>query len=74
MHTPDWGTAGGAPTNLPIDTVKYDYVKNTNIYDAIIDNQIYYYQTSKTIDEFKLANGGIPVGTSRTVCMESSRV
>ena len=27
------------------------------IYDAIIDNQIYYYQTSKTIDEFKLANG-----------------
>ena len=57
MHTPDWGTAGGAPTNLPIDTVKYDYVKNTNIYDAIIDNQIYYYQTSKTIDEFKLANG-----------------
>ena len=57
LHTPDWGTAGGAPTNLPIDTVKYDYVKNTNIYDAIIDNQIYYYQTSKTIDEFKLANG-----------------
>ena len=57
LHTPDWGTAGGAPTNLPIDTVKYDYVKNTNLYDAIIDNQIYYYQTSKTIDEFKLANG-----------------
>ena len=57
LHTPDWGTAGGAPTNLPIDTVKYDYVKNTNLYDAIIDNQIYYYQTSKTIDEFKLPNG-----------------
>ena len=57
LHTPDWGTAGNAPTNLQIDTVKYDYVKNTNLYDAIIDNQIYYYQTSKTIDEFKLANG-----------------
>ena len=57
LHTPDWGTAGNAPTNLPIDTVKYDYVKNTNLYDAIIDNQIYYYQTSKTIDEFKLPNG-----------------
>ena len=38
LHTPDWGTAGGAPTNLPIDTVKYDYVKNTNLYDAIIDS------------------------------------
>ena len=57
LHTPDWGTAGGAPTNLPIDTVKYDYVKNTNLYDAIIDNQIYYYQTSKTLEEFKLTNG-----------------
>ena len=57
LHTPDWGTAGGAPTNLPIDIVKYDYVKTTNLYDAILDNQVYYYHTSKTLEEFKLANG-----------------
>ena len=62
LHTADWGTAGGALPNLPIDTVKYDYVKNTNQYDAILDNQIYYYQTSKTLEEFKLANGVLSFG------------
>jgi len=57
LHTADWGTVGGAPTNLPIDIIKYNYVKNTNLYDAILDNQIYYYHTSKTLEEFKLTNG-----------------
>ena len=42
---------------LPIDTVKYDYVKNTNTFDAVIDNNTYYYQSSKIIDEFALDNG-----------------
>ena len=57
LHTADWGTAGGAPTNLPIDVIKYNYIKNTNLYDAILDNQVYYYHTSKTLEEFKLTNG-----------------
>ena len=58
LHTPEWGsTVGGAPTNFAIDTVKYDYVKNTSANDTIVHNNVHYYQTSKTIDEFDDANG-----------------
>ena len=57
LHTPDWGLAGGALPNFPIDVVKYDYVKGNNQYDAFIDNNVYYYHTSKTINEFKLPLG-----------------
>ena len=62
LHTPEWGQAGGAPINFGIDLVKYDYVKNTNQYDGILHNQIYYYQSSKTIDEFALTNGVFQFG------------
>jgi len=62
IHTPDWGLTGNAPVNFPIDVVKYDYVKGNNAYDAFIDNQIYYYHTSKTIDEFALTNGVFQFG------------
>ena len=62
LHTADWGVTGGAPVNFPIDTVKYPYVKGSNQYDAFIDNQIYYYHTSKTLEEFKLANGVFQFG------------
>ena len=66
LHTPEWGsTVGGAPTNFAIDTVKYDYVKNTSVYDTIIDNQTHYYQTSKTIDEFALTKGVFEWGLLR---------
>ena len=57
LHTPDWGTIGNADVNLPIDTVKYDYVKSSNVYDAVLDNNTYYYHTNKIIDEFALTNG-----------------
>ena len=57
LHTPDWGTIGNADVNLPIDTVKYDYVKSSNVYDAVLDNNTYYYHTSKITDEFALTNG-----------------
>ena len=58
LHTPEWGNnVGGAPINFAIDTVKYDYVKNTSANDTIIHNNVHYYQTSKTIDEFDDANG-----------------
>ena len=57
LHSPEWGTAGGTPTNFSVDTVKYDYVKNTNVYDAVNDSGVYYYQSSKVVDEFDLTNG-----------------
>ena len=57
LHTPEWGTAAGTPTNFSADTVKYDYVKNTNTYDAVNDSGVYYYQSSKIINEFALDNG-----------------
>ena len=57
LHTPEWGTAAGTPTNFSADTVKYDYVKNTNTYDAVNDSGVYYYQSSKIVNEFALDNG-----------------
>ena len=57
LHTPDWGTVGNADVNFPIDTVKYDYVKSSNVYDAVLDNNTYYYHSNKIIDEFALTNG-----------------
>jgi len=65
LHTADWGTAGNAPTNLPIDVIKYDYVKNTSAYDTILDSQVHYYHTSKTIDEFKIGKGVFEWGLLR---------
>ena len=57
LHTPDWGTVGNADVNFPIDTVKYDYVKSSNVYDAVLDSNTYYYHSNKIIDEFALTNG-----------------
>lgn len=57
LHTPDWDTDGGTLPGFSIDTVKYPYVKNSNIYDAITENNIYYYHSSKTLNEFSLDNG-----------------
>ena len=57
LHTPEWGTIGNAPTNFAIDSVKYDYVKTNSVYDTVIDSNIQYYHSSKTLDEFKLDNG-----------------
>ncbi len=65
IHTPEWGTTGGTPTNFSIDTVKYDYLKNTNAYDAIVDSNIQYYQSSKTITEFAQRNGVFDWGKIR---------
>ena len=57
LHTPEFGADGNPPAGFGIDTVKYDYVKNTNAYDAVIDNNTYFYQSSKIIDEFAITNG-----------------
>lgn len=57
LHTPEFGPDGDPPAGFAIDTVKYDYVKNTNSFDAIVDSSNYFYQSSKVIDEFKRSNG-----------------
>lgn len=57
LHTPEWGTTGNAPINFSLDTVKYDYVKDTNADDAIVDGNVQYYQSSKVISEFDNTNG-----------------
>ena len=57
LHTPEWGSISNAPVGFSIDTVKYDYIKNTDTYDTITDSNIQYYQSSKTIDQFALTNG-----------------
>jgi len=57
LHTPEWGTDGGAPTNFAIDSVKYDYVKANSVYDTVTESNIQYYHSSKSINEFALSNG-----------------
>ena len=65
LHTADWGVAGNAFTNFPIDVIKYDYVKNTTAYDTINDSGVHYYHTSKTVDEFKIGKGVFEWGLLR---------
>ena len=57
LHTPEWGAISNAPVGFSIDTVKYDYIKNTSVHDTIIDSNIQYYQSSKTLGQFALKNG-----------------
>jgi len=63
LHTPEWGNAvGDAPEGFELDTVYNDNPKNTDVYDGIIDNQTYYYQTSKLIEHFKTTHGVLDWG------------
>ena len=57
LHTPGWGADGNVFTGFELDAVKHSYVKDANDYDAVIDNNVYYYQSSKVVDEFALTNG-----------------
>ena len=57
LHTPEWGTEGGAPVNFAIDSVKYDYIKTNSVYDTVTEGNVRYYQSSKLINEFALTNG-----------------
>ena len=57
LHTPEWGTDGGSPAGFSIDSVKYDYIKNNDDYDAVTEGNVRYYQSNKVIDEFELDNG-----------------
>lgn len=62
LHTPEWGQDGNPPPGFTIDAVKYPYIKNNNAYDAVLDNQVYYYQTNKLINEFDLDQGVFDYG------------
>ncbi len=57
LHTPDWGGDGGATPGFAIDTVKFPYVKNSDTNDVIVENNIAYYGSSHTINEFSNSNG-----------------
>ena len=57
LHTPEWGTEGGAPVNFAIDSIKYDYIKTNSVYDTVTEGNVRYYQSSKLINEFALTNG-----------------
>lgn len=57
LHTPEWGTTGGAPAGFGLDVVKYPYLKSLDAYDGALDNGTYYYHSSKVSDHFALKNG-----------------
>jgi len=57
LHTPEWGPDGNPPVGYAIDTIKYPYLKQNNQYDGVVDNNVYYQQSSKLINEFSLRNG-----------------
>ena len=63
LHTPEWGSeAGGAPVGFELDTVANSHVKRADPYDGVIDNNTYYYQSSKLVDHFKLRHGTLDWG------------
>ena len=62
LHTPEWGVDGNVVPGHQIDTVKYDYVKNADQYDAVTEGNVRYYQSNKVIDEFELDNGVFDTG------------
>ena len=57
LHTPEWGSDGNPHPGFTIDTVKHNYVKSNNTYDAVVESGTYYYQSSRLINEWKSRNG-----------------
>jgi len=57
IHTPDWGSSvGGAPVGFNIDAVRYDYINNQDIFDGVVENNVYQLQSSKLIGKFSERN------------------
>lgn len=65
LHTPDWAVADDTPVGFNVDTVKYDYIKNSDVFDGIVDNNQYYYSSNKLINHFKERNGVFENGLLR---------
>ena len=57
LHTPEWGPDGSPPPGFTIDAVKHTHIKNSSVHHTVVDNNVYYYQSSKTINEFASKNG-----------------
>ncbi|AOO10235.1 hypothetical protein RW01021201_087 [Synechococcus phage S-RIM8] len=63
LHTPEWGSdAGGAPVGFELDSVANKNVKRSDPFDGAIDNNTYYYQSSRLIEHFKLKHGPLDWG------------
>ena len=57
LHTPEWGSDGNPHPGFNLDTVKHNYIKSNNTYDAVVESGNYYYQSSRLINEWKSRNG-----------------
>jgi len=57
LHTPEWGPDGSPPPGFTIDAVKHTHIKNSSVHHTVVDNAVYYYQSSKTVGEFASKNG-----------------
>ena len=57
LHTPEWGPDGNPPPGFTIDAVKHTHIKNSSVHHTVVDNNVYYYQSSKTVNEFSSKNG-----------------
>ena len=66
LHTPEWGAAGNPPAGFAIDVVKYPFVKGLDQYSGAVDNDVYYYHSSKVINHFSLSNGVFENGNLQT--------
>lgn len=66
LHTPEWGPAGNPPAGFAIDVVKYPFVKGLDQYGGAVDNDVYYYHSSKLINHFSLPNGVFENGNLQT--------
>ena len=63
LHTPEWGSEpGNAPIGFELDSVAESAVKTADIYDAVIDSNTYYYQSSKLLNHFRTKHGVLDWG------------
>ena len=65
LHTPEWGPDGNPFPGFALDSVKHSYVKDNTVYDAVVENNVSYYQSSRVLNEFKLKNGTFEFGNLR---------
>ena len=65
LHTPEWGVDGNAPPGHQIDAVKNGNVKSKSAYDTVVESNVQYYHSSKTINEFATTNGVFEWGKLR---------
>ena len=66
LHTPEWGVGhADVPVGFSLDTVKSSFIKTNDIYDGVVDSNVYQYQSSKLINHLALRNGPLENGFQR---------